>query len=386
MSKHEKYSASKISRIIRCPGSEDFVQYLVKKKHLPEEDSTVYADEGTMLHGVMEATFWQKPIKQVLNAEQQECIEDCQAFLLELQERHNLTWLQTERRVSLNGYGLKDTGGTADIIAGQERRTLHILDWKFGQGVPVYVNKNEQLMTYLLGAAESFENLESYEELWIHLAQPRLKYFGSYQCSINELMGLVNCIKNAIKSHDIVAGEIQCFWCRGKKHCGEYHDFANSMAAVVFSNMDPAESVTNESNFSSLERLAKMIEIEPLINKAIKDAKEIIYSLPADELKSLGFKRVAGRSNRTWVSPEQVVEYLCTNYGDIEDIYETPKLKSPAKMEASIKGLKKDNAFQKLIHKPLGAVTIVKLDDPRPEYRLDPAEAFKHLVSNESED
>ena len=202
---HSKRSGSKISRIIRCPGSIDFIQYLIQKNLIPEEEQTQYTSEGTMLHNQIELRINEEPYSGELNAEQEAALDDCFEFLQDLRAAHNLTWLQTERKVHLDGFGIPDGSGTADIIAGNGKRTLHILDWKFGQGVPVYAEKNEQLMDYLCGAAENLENLKSFEELWIHLAQPRLNYFGSYKCSVEELMGLINAIKNSIGNHDIVA-------------------------------------------------------------------------------------------------------------------------------------------------------------------------------------
>lgn len=385
--KHRKRSASKISRLIRCPGSEDFVRYLIRKNLIPEESSSKYASEGTMLHAEMENRFFHRPYTNDLDNEQVSCLDACMEFFLELQVKHGFTWAQVEREVDLIKFGLEDTGGTADIIAGQERRSLHIVDWKFGRGVPVSVKKNEQLMTYLIGAAEDLDSLKAYEELWIHIAQPRLDYFDSYQCDVNEAMGLVNVMKNAFARHDIIAGEIQCQWCPGKAYglCNEYNEYVAKNASAVFglTVQAPKDLVnieeTFEFNISSIKKAVAILEKEALLKKVFKAAKDMIQVLPSGQLAELGLKRVAGRSNRTWVSPEQVVKYLCKNYEDIEDIYEPPVLKSPAKMEAAIKGLKKDPEFKKLIHKPLGAPTIVSLSDPRPEYQIDPAEVFKGL-------
>lgn len=378
MGTHAKYSASKISRIIRCPGSEDFVQYLIQKKEIPEEESTKEASEGSWLHDQQEKDTIGKPLSKELDAEQLECIEANRDWLADLQAEHHITWLQTERKIDLSGYGIEDAGGTADIIMGSEKRSLHILDWKFGKGVPVYVEKNEQLMDYLCGAAGNLEALESYDELWIHLGQPRFDYFASYQCNVNELMGLVNAIKNAVKSYDIVAGDKQCFWCRGKVRCVEYEERVRGNAAVVFKAHDVMKN--NQVDFKTM---AKLLEIEPLFKQVFKAVKDAYAEMSTGQLKEHGFKRVAGRSTRSYVSDDQVVEYLCKNYGDVEDIYTEPKLKSPAQIEKSIKGIKKDPEFQKLIYKPVGKPTIVSLDDKRPEYDSGAGSAFAHLVKEE---
>jgi hypothetical protein len=66
----------------------------------------------------------------------------------------------------------------------------------------------------------------------------------------------------------------------------------------------------------------------------------------------------------------------------LEEIYEPPKLKSPAKIEKAIKGIKKDPEFQKHIIKPLGAPTLVSVKDQRPEYGGGAENVFSHLVEN----
>lgn len=378
MGKHAKYSASKISRLIRCPGSEDFVQYLIQKKEIPADETTLEANEGSWLHTQQELDIAGKPLSKELNAEQLECIEANRDWLANLQAEHQITWLQTERKISLEGYGISNAEGTSDVIMGCEKRSLHILDWKFGKGVPVYVEKNEQLMDYLLGAAGSLEDLEKYDELWIHLGQPRLNYFASYQCSVPELMGLINAIKNAVRSHDIVAGDTQCFWCRGKARCAEYEERVRENAAVVFKANDLMKD--NQLDFDTM---AQVLKLEPLFKQVFKTVKDAYAEMNTGQLRDQGLKRVAGRSTRTYVSEEQVVEYLCKNYGDIEDIYTEPKLKSPAQIEKAIKGIKKDPEFQKLIFKPIGKPTIVSLDDKRPEYENNASEAFAHLAKEE---
>ena len=381
MSKHSKNSPSQISRIIRCPGSNDFVEYLIQKNRIPAKETSTYADEGSMLHTQIERVINGNHFTEILDAEQEETISKGRDFFLSLEQKHKFTWVQTERRVSLTGYGINNAGGTSDIVAGSGTRTLHILDWKFGRGVPVYVEKNEQLMDYLLGAAESLQMLEQFEELWIHLAQPRLDYFGSYKCNINELMGLINAIKNAEKSHEICAGEKQCFWCRGKIRCAEWDIWNKGMAVTIFQVNDMMKQ--NEYDY---KLMVKALAMEPLFKKVFKAIRDSFYEMNGSQLADIKLKRVAGRSNRKYVSDGDVVRYLCENYSDIEDIYEQPKLKTPAKIEKLIKGIKKDAKFQKLIVKPLGKPTIVSIHDKRPEYQNDAKSTFAHLASKKKED
>lgn len=375
MSKHSKRSPSKISRIIKCPGSPDFIKYLTQKGLVPTEDTSTYADEGSMMHKQIELKVLESPYTEKLDAEQENAIESAHEFLQDLRATHNLTWLQTERHVSLKEYGIPDGNGTADIVSGCAKRTLHILDWKFGKGVPVYVDKNEQLMDYLLGAGENYEKLKTYEELWIHLAQPRLNYYGSYQCNIDELMGLINAIKNSEGCHDIVAGEVQCFWCQGKVRCSEYNKMADSAAASVFQVNELMRQ--NEHDFADT---VKLLEFEPFLKKVFKAIRDEFNIMDNSQLASIKLKRVAGRSNRSFVSEESLIKYLLENYEGVDDIYDPPKLKSPSKLEQTVKGLKKDPEFKKLIYKPLGKPTIVSVNDKRELYENDAKSTFAHLV------
>lgn len=375
MGEHAKYSPSQISRIIRCPGSVDFVRYLVQKSEIPAEETTTYADEGTMLHEQIARAMMGQTFNAALKPEQRETLETCANWFNDLVVKHGLTWKKIESKVSLKHFGIKECYGTTDIITGQKKRTLHSIDWKFGQGVFVEGDKNEQLMTYLLGAAENPAKLEAYDELWIHLCQPRLENFNSYQCSVDELYGLANAIKNAQKSHDIVAGEKQCFWCRGKNRCAEYEVLVRGKAALVFQVNDLMKQ--NEYPF---EQMAKVLLLEKDFTKIFKAIKDSLNELPSDKLAKLKLKRVAGRSVRQWADEETVIQHLVENYQDIEEIYTEPKLKSPAQIEGTIKGIKKDPEFQKLIVKPIGAPTLVSINDKRPEYKQDASAVFQKFL------
>lgn len=379
MSTHAKYSGSKIPRLIRCPGSEDFVQYLIQKGEIKAEETSTYADEGTMLHEAQELMVEGKPIAQELDGEQYDCLDFNMDFLNSLKDIHDIDYIGTELIVTLDGYDIGGSGGTADIIGvSTSNNSLHILDWKFGQGIPVFVEKNEQLMTYLLGAALNPTVLERYKELWIHVSQPRFGYTGSYQCSIDELMGLKNAIVNAIASHDIAAGEKQCLWCRGKVRCNEYNRLNEERAATVF---QIAKMMGD--NECSFKKMTELLQYEAFFKKTFKAIKDEFKELNPGQLREQNMKRVAGKSNRSYVSEEQVVKYICNNYEGVEDMYEEPKLRSPAQMEKAVKGLKKDKEWQELIYKPKGNPIIVSASDKRPDYddgNASAASAFSHLA------
>ncbi len=378
MSEHAKYSPSQLSRIIRCPGSVDFVDYLIQKNEIPEEETTTYAEEGTMLHAqIARMIEFKRP--NVVLSEQQTAIEECLDFLETKTTQYGASSGQVEQQMSLKGFGIDNCEGTADVcFEGTEPYSLHIIDWKFGRGVFVPVEKNEQLMAYLLGAAGNLEKLESYEELWIHVGQPRLDNFNSYKCNIDELMGLINAIKNAQKSHDIVAGEKQCFWCRAKNRCAEYETLVRGKAALVFQVNDLMKQ--NEYPF---DKMAKVLLLEKDFNKIFKAIKDHLQELNNEQLKAIGMKRVMGRSTRQWASEAAAAKYLIDEYGaEPEDIMTEPALKSPAQIEGKFKKAKKDVAFQKFVVKPTGAPVLASVNDPRPEFQNDATSVFQRVLEN----
>lgn len=378
MGEHAKWSPSQMPRLIRCPGSIDFIKYLEQKKTIPVDEETVYSSEGVWLHKQTELQLQDKPMSKELTGEQATAIDDCMDFYYELVKKHDLTWEQIESRVDLSNWGVNKCWGTADIKAGHKQETMHIIDWKFGQGVYVDINANEQLMTYLLGAVENPQKLDKLSEVWIHLAQPRLDNFASYQCDVEELKGFVNVIKNAqAQPHLICAGEKQCFWCKAKNHCAEYEELVRDKASLIFSGQEKLKN-----NEIDMKHMIAIMRLENEFKRIFKSVKDELERLDAGGLRKQGLKRVAGRSFRQWANEKKVAEYLLNNYADDhEQLFKPVELRTPAQIEKEFKGVKKDPKFQEMIYKPIGKPTIVSADDPRPDYTAETAgEVFKSYV------
>jgi hypothetical protein len=341
------------------------------------DDTTPYQAEGSMLHRQVERFVQNKPFNEPLDAEQTTAIVDAAEFLFQLDQKFKFAEVYYEQEVTLARWGIEECSGTADIITEAVKpRSLHVLDWKFGKGVFVPVEKNEQLMTYLLGALQAEQNLDDYDELWIHIAQPRLENYASYKCTKDELLGLVNAIKNAQKSHRIEAGEKQCFWCRGKNRCSEYEVMVRGKAALVFQVNDLMKQ--NEYPF---EKMAKVLLLESDFKKIFKAIKDSLQELNNEQLKVLKLKRVAGRSIRQWASAEATARFLMDKYeAEPESITTTPELKSPAQIEKEFKGIAKDMEYQALIVKPVGAPVLASISDPRPEYQQDASSVFQKYL------
>lgn len=90
-------------------------------------------------------------------------------------------------------------GGTADhfvccdpTLDGKgfmvEGGTLIITDLKMGIGIRVYVERNSQAMLYALGVYLEWNWMYSFEKIVIRICQPRVDYFGTWECTVKELL------------------------------------------------------------------------------------------------------------------------------------------------------------------------------------------------------
>ena len=79
--------------------------------------------------------------------------------------------------------GVPNSFGTADciILAGD---TIKIIDLKYGMGVKVDAEENEQLMLYALGALETFGILGDFTKAKLVIVQPRLNHISEWEVAI----------------------------------------------------------------------------------------------------------------------------------------------------------------------------------------------------------
>lgn len=185
---------STAERRINCPGS------LEAEKAIPDSDPSEFAVRGSMLHAATELLVTADPadddeLEKLLDELEGQDLgfegHDITRDLIDTKLRpamHSWWWLIEkydfddwfiEQRVSLDSI-VPGAFGTADIIAIDKQKRLHIVDWKFGDGVPVPAVENLGLGFYC-GAALYDEDAELQEfteeidadSIWLHIVQPR---------------------------------------------------------------------------------------------------------------------------------------------------------------------------------------------------------------------
>ena len=180
--KHALLGASSAARWLACPASARATEGL-------PDDETPYAAEGTRAHEMCETALRRKLAKwedgkpfdllsdwaqQSMPTEMFNAANRYTSFIHEL-------WVGFPRRPSVFIEQEVDVSewvpggfGTCDclLIGGG---LLHIVDFKYGQGVPVSPVHNPQLMYYALGAYALFRDIDDIDTVCMSIVQPRIQ-------------------------------------------------------------------------------------------------------------------------------------------------------------------------------------------------------------------
>ena len=354
-------------------------------KDEPNETSS-YAEEGTMLHNVMEKSLstgdYSTPviIEDGLEREQIRACESAADYFVEVYREASLEAVpavELETKTSLAYFNIPDCYGTADVKI-RTPRTLHILDWKFGRGVVVTVKDNSQFLAYALGSAKSIEELLSYERVVTHVVQPRIDNMCSFTYTPEELIlwgeeTLRPALVSALFPGPCTPGEKQCQWCLAKYKCRARFELAQSTAEKVFA-MYKQSTVDNDE-------LAKLLKDAKFLEKYIKDLKVYALDQAVSGNPLPGYKVVCGRTSRHWKDEKKAREFLLAKSDDpecgytFEDLFVSKFLTPPA-AEKLTKLMKKDKEFQSLVIKNPGKPTLTHSADPRKEYTMNAETTF----------
>lgn len=338
---HAKYSPSKLERIIACPGSVGLGE------RLPPEPSTSYAEEGTLLHSIMAECIEQWPNYDLdsINWESLEhrfLVSQCLEQLKQLLESMKKYKIYQDMRVYMRDV---DVNGTLDVgiecIDHTGLTNIHIIDFKFGEGIEVSPTDNPQGLAYLDG----FCNFLKYNPLdsnqcalpmffWIY--QPRFNKFECEQIFPDELKYFSQRVEKAIRLAEgrnppYHPGEKQCKWCPAGAVCKARMTYVKQNAADVLSAF--ADQPSWDSSIESIESLSKLLKTKSSIDSAMKAIQEHLFTQLSRGHKVPGYKLVPGRTSRSWATGVNALSLSDLFPGsDITDFMES-KLLSPAKVE-----------------------------------------------------
>jgi hypothetical protein len=302
------------------------------------------------------------------------------------------------------------TGSGDYIILDYGAGEIQVHDLKFGRGVEVDAEDNEQLQLYLLGALEQYEILAP-EGGWktfrgvIH--QPRINFVPSEDVwTLEELVEFGLKAMNGAKTARIakefadnwvgkegqdqylVPGDKQCKFCDAKADCPVLTKLVGDTVLGGFENLDdprqptPATAPIPKEDTTRLALYLSRVELIEGWCSAIAAAAE--GKLLAGE-QIPGYKVVQGkRGNRAWGNDAEAEALLKSFRLKQEQMYSF-KLISPTQAEKVLKETpKRWGKAQTLITQSDGKPTVVPADDKRPALVITPvADQFVNLEAQQ---
>lgn len=223
-------------------------------------------------------------------------------------------------------YDIPETGewGTADITL-VTQTVLHIADYKNGY-VPVEVNLNEQMMTYLLGAIAVYGERDEY---WISVLQPNYNHvdgpFRTMRVSAEQVQTFRTLVLAAVQRTDFQAGKhCKKTYCNHRGSCATFLAWARANG--------PSEGWhTSEVNSTSDTDLRAALDRSDILHGWRDELrKEAMRRLLHLDRRIDGYKIVKSRSNREFAGePGREACYAALiNIGyNVDDLVERKEFK-----------------------------------------------------------
>jgi hypothetical protein len=385
---HAVFSPSSAHRWMACPGS------IAAERGLPNTDSK-HSAEGTAAHTLgYRVLAYGKRAETFINQEipaggrifvvDQAMADAVQMYADDVLDRAKGADLYIEQRTDLSEVlGVPEQFGTTDAsIVDVAKRHLTIVDLKYGMGVKVYAEKNEQMMLYALGELRKWQIVGDFDFVTVVVCQPRLDHIDEWTCGLEDLLAFEAKAKAAVctASADgapLNPGEKQCRWCKAKATCPA---LAQLISQEVFDDFDSIDSPTLitearpavPSDGDTLGRRMGNLDIIEDWCRAVRSEGErrVLAGATIIGPDGLPYKVVEGRKGARKWKDEQAAEGLLT--GQLGDKAYKPRTLISASDAAKIFDKKKTAAtwavFEPLIAQAPGRPSIVKGSDPRPPY------------------
>lgn len=383
---HALLSASSAHKWLNCTPSARL------EEQFPETTSK-YAEEGRLAHAIAELKLrkqWIEPmgprkfntaLKQLQSNElyDPEILTHTDTYIDYISKvAHSFNskpYIAAERKLDYSSVAPEGFGtGDCIIIGGN---ALHVIDFKYGKGVPVEAEHNPQMMLYAIGAINAYEMLYDTQTVKMAIVQPRLDSISEWEISTAELMQWGESIKKIAQKAFNGEGEYipgdHCRFCRAKATCrGRVQEF---MTLEEFKQMKPP--IISNEEVGEILRRGKTLEdwLISLQEYALNEC------LNGNEIA--GWKAVEGRSNRQFTDVDEAFKVVKGAGYNEALLYE----RKPITLTAVEKLLGKP-AFNDLlndyIEKPPGKPTLAQENDKRqPITRSSAIEDFKGDIENE---
>ena len=395
--KHAILSPSHAHTWAGCPAS----AWLEKGVPNP---SSPYAEEGTKAHSLAERTLRQMfedapctpediRFSEGCGREMGEHVGEYVRFvaerIAEAKKADECAYIAFEHPVDVSPVTSEEGAkGTIDCLLAYPGH-LWVIDLKYGAGVPVSAERNEQLSIYAAALWDEVSLLyDDIEHVHLAIVQPRAGGVNQWELTPEQLEAFKANVrpraekairfyneeeKPTVGPDDYCCNESVCRWCRGKAKCPMLAEQAASAALVDYKADEPKpEAVQVIRVPDDPEKLAKAYSLLPALETFTKMVRESVTARLGQGEKIPGYKLVAGRKGpRKWADDAQVEKLMKSMRLKREEMYDF-KLISPTKFEAALKanpkllGTQQQQKIRDCVTQSEGKPSVVEESDKRP--------------------
>ena len=335
---HAILSPSSAKRWINCTPSALLAEAAGSK-------SSVYADEGTLAHEIAEYALTKYlegaydpiiddavPLKDehlenpLFGVDMADYIRDYCEFVIgenyEMQKQDGSSKMYLERRVDITDFA-PDSFGSVDVTLLSDK-TIHIIDLKYGAGVRVSADMNEQMLMYALGTLKSLES-DRIEKIRMTIAQVRLDHYDTFEMSKEDLLSWADKVlkpaaKMAIQGVGKQVIGSWCGFCPVKAQCRAQRD-------AILADFDEKP----EPLLLSDEEIVDLIGKIDTYKSWIESVNKYVYDRAIQGHKWEGYKLIAGRTSRVIKDEAKIRQALLNEF--LEDEVLNIKLKGIGDLE-----------------------------------------------------
>lgn len=341
---HAILSPSSAKRWINCTPSALLAEEAGSK-------SSVYAEEGTLAHEIAEHALTrylegiydpiideELPIQKdhfqnpLFSIDMANYIRDYCNYVIgenhEMQKAEGKCRMYLERRVNITDFA-PDSFGSVDVVLVSDK-TIHIIDLKYGAGVKVTADHNEQLMMYALGALDGLGALKAavsdrVTKIRMTIAQVRLDHYDTFEMSKGDLLEWADKVlkpaaKMAIQGVGKQVIGSWCGFCPVKAQCRAQRD------AILADFEEKPEPL-----LLSDEEIVDLIGKIDTYKSWIESVNKYVYDRAIQGYKWPGYKLAAGRTSRVIKDEAKIRQALLNEY--LEDEVLNIKLKGIGDLE-----------------------------------------------------
>lgn len=360
------------------------------------DTSSPYADEGTLAHELCEVLVTgyiedtpkrtitakinklkkREPWQDEMRTHAETYLDYVKAAYLECSAQPHIV---VEKRVDLTPW-IPDGSGIADcIIIGCG--VLHVIDFKYGKGVPVTAEANPQLLLYALGAYNAYGHIYDIDTIKLSIVQPRISAAAStWETYLDDALQWSERVKEkailaAAGDGDFNPSEDACRFCKARQVCRARADHNVQMA---FEKTDDGEPLTKtKPEVLGLDEIGAYLDKGGDVAKWLEDLKAYALSQALLGNDVDGWKAVEGRGSRDWTDREAAFKALIDAGTKEALLYETSPLSLAAIEKQMGKKAFEEIAGSYVVKKP-GKPTLVPSTDKREAItmRVTAAEAF----------